>query len=118
MPNVFKKSDWRMSMKKPLLGLVVLGIISGCVFVQPTVEGKKVRVLTAQEVERCKPLGSLTSRVADRVGVILRSEDAIQEDVVQNAKNSAADMGGDTVVPIGKAADGKQDFEVFKCVER
>jgi hypothetical protein len=32
------------------------------------------------------------------------------------ARNSAADMGGDTVVPVSEIQDGKQTFEVYKCV--
>lgn len=89
---------------------------AGCVFVQPTVEGKKVRVLAAHEIEHCRHLGTLTSTVADRVGAILRSREAVEDDVLQNAKNAAADMAGDTIVPINTVENGKQTFNVYRCL--
>ena len=89
---------------------------AGCVFVQPTVEGKKVRELTAAEVERCRHLGTVTSTVADRIGAIPRSRDAVQDDVALNAKNAAADMRGDTIVSRGPMQEGKQSFDVYRCL--
>lgn len=96
--------------------LLAVAVLAGCVFVQPTTEGKKVRVLTAGEVDRCRSLGTLTSQVADRVGVIPRSREAVQEDVLVNAKNAAADMNGDTIVPASDLEDGKQVFRVYRCL--
>lgn len=95
--------------------LAAAALATGCVFVQPTVAGKKVRVLTAGEVERCRPLGSLTSTVADYIGAIPRSRDAVEDDVTLNAQNAAADMGGDTIVPVSQMQNGKQTFEVYRC---
>lgn len=96
--------------------LLAAVMLAGCVFVQPTAEGKKVRVLTAGEIEDCRSLGTLTSQVANRVGVIPRSQEAVQEDVLVNAKNAAAGMGGDTIVPATDMEQGKQEFEVYRCL--
>lgn len=106
-----------MKIAKPVL-VLALTVLSaaGCVFVQPTTEGKKVRLLAAHEVERCRSLGTITSAVADRVGVVLRSIEAVEDDVVQNAKNAAADMGGDTIVPASEHDTGKQTFTVYRCL--
>lgn len=93
-----------------------LALLAGCVFVQPTAEGKKVRLLTAPEVERCRSLGTMTSQVADRVGVIPRSQEAVQDDVLLNAQNAAAGMGGDTIVPLTEMEKGKQTFGVYRCL--
>lgn len=90
--------------------------LAGCVFVQPTAEGKKVRVLTAGEVERCRSLGTLTSTVADHVGAIQRSREAVEDDVTLNAQNAAAAMGGDTIVPASAMENGKQNFSVYRCL--
>jgi hypothetical protein len=103
----------RLNWTVPLLAGVVL---AGCVFVQPTAEGKKVRILTAGEVDRCRSLGTLTSQVADRAGPSPRSREAVQEDVLVNAKNAAADMGGDTIVPASDLEGGKQVFQVYRCL--
>lgn len=96
--------------------VLFVSLLTGCVFVQPTVEGKKVRVLTAGEVERCRSLGTLTSSVADRVGAILRSREAVEDDVLLNAKNSAAAMGADTIVPASTMENGRQTFGVYRCL--
>jgi hypothetical protein len=96
--------------------LAALLLATGCVFVQPTVAGKKVRVLTAAEVERCRSLGALTSNVADHIGAIPRSREAVEDDVVLNAQNGAADLGGDTIVPVSQMQNGKQTFEVYRCL--
>lgn len=96
---------------------VLCGVgLSGCVFVQPTEAGKKVRVLTGAEVDRCRPLGNITSSVTDRIGIIVRRQDTVEDDVLQNAKNAAADMGGDTIVASGPLTAGQQTFEVYRCL--
>lgn len=91
-------------------------LMTSCVFVQPTVEGKKVRVLTAGEVDRCRPLGNLTSTVTDHVGAIPRSQEAVQDDVTLNAQNAAAEMGGDTIVALDKMQNGRQTYGVYRCL--
>jgi hypothetical protein len=96
--------------------LLVAARLAGCVLVKPTVEGKKVRVLTAGEVTRCGSLGTMTSSVADHVGAIPRGQEAVQDDVTLNAKNAAAEMGGDTVVPASELRGGKQTFNVYRCL--
>lgn len=97
-------------------GLIWAATVSGCVFVQPTEAGKKVRVLTADEVDRCRSLGNVTSTVQERVGVIIRRQDTVEDDVLQNAKNAAADMGGDTIVAVSALEAGKQTFGVYRCL--
>ena len=96
--------------------LVVVVLASGCVFVQPTEGGKKVRVLTASEVERCRSLGTLTSQVADSIGAIPRSREAVADDVLLNAKNAAAAQEADTIVPASEMKDGKQTFNIYRCL--
>jgi hypothetical protein len=91
-------------------------LAAGCVFVQPSLEGKRVRVLTAPEVERCRSMGTLTSSVADYVGAIPRAREAVEDDVLVNAQNSAAAMGADTLVAASTMEGGKQTFEVYRCL--
>jgi len=52
------------------------------------------------------------------VAAIPRHPDAVQENVNVTARNSAASMGGDTIVPVAPLADGKQTFEVYRCMRR
>lgn len=101
---------------KLFIGTLGAVLVLGCAFVQPTADSKKVRVLAAHEVERCRSLGTITSTVSDRVGVVLRRRAAVDEDVLQNARNAAAEMGGDTVVPLETTEIGKQAFNVYTCL--
>lgn len=96
--------------------LAVAAIAAACVFVQPTAEGKKVRVLTAAEVERCRSLGTLTSQVADTIGAIPRSQEAVADDVLLNAKNAAAAQNADTIVSTSEMKNGKQTFNMYRCL--
>ena len=105
-----------MTKRQLSIAMLIMVAVSGCVFVQPTVEGQKVRVLTAPEVDRCRALGNITSTVQDRVGVIVRREDTVADDVLQNAKNAAAEMGGDTIVAASTLSAGKQTFGVYRCL--
>jgi hypothetical protein len=52
------------------------------------------------------------------VGFIPRHPDAVQDNVNVTARNSAASMGGDTIVPVAPLADGKQTFDVYRCTRR
>lgn len=103
--------------KRLLLALLLAAALGGCVFVQPTVEGKKVRLLTAGEVERCRHMSTLTAQVSDRIGNIPRSREAVEDDVVQHAKNEAAAMGGDTIVAVSELKEGRQTFNVYSCLK-
>ncbi len=106
-------------MMKPLrigIAMLMAAALSACVFVQPTEEGRKVRLLSAGEVDRCQNLGNITSTVTDRIGIIVRRQDTVEDDVLQNAKNAAADMGGDTIVATGALEAGKQTFGVYRCL--
>ncbi|HLF23225.1 MAG TPA: DUF4156 domain-containing protein [Burkholderiales bacterium] len=95
---------------------MVAMLASGCVFVQPTEGGKKVRVLTAGEVERCRSLGTLTSQVADSVAAVPRSREAVADDVLLNAKNAAAAQEADTIVPASEMKNGRQTFNIYRCL--
>ena len=99
-----------------LAPLAIVALATGCVFVQPTEGGKKVRVLTAGEVERCRSLGTLTSQVADSVAAIPRSQEAVQDDVLLNAKNAAAAQDADTIVATSEMKNGSQTFNIYRCL--
>jgi hypothetical protein len=72
--------------------------------------------LTAAEVTGCKRVGKTTVKTAERVAGLDRYENKIQEELNTLARNSAADLGGDTVVPVGSPVEGRQVYEVYRCV--
>jgi hypothetical protein len=105
---------WRYT-GSALLWLAASAIVGGCSFVNLTKEGEGVRVAKAEEVSACTGLGRTTASVVHEVASIPRHPDAVQENLNVTARNSAASMGGDTIVPASPVAEGKQTFEVYRC---
>ena len=102
---------------KHALALVVSAalFLSGCSWLELSPEGKKVHVLRATDVEHCRVLGKTTATVTDEVIGLKRKEHIVQSNLEILARNAAAEMGGDTIVPMGKVHEGKQTFKVYKC---
>ena len=98
-----------------LLLLPLAAIAGGCSFVDLTREGEGVRVGKAEEVAACTGLGRTTASVVHEVASIPRHPDAVKENIEVTARNSAASMGGDTIVSASPIAEGKQTFEVYRC---
>lgn len=100
---------------RPMWLLPAIAIAGGCSFVNLTGEGEGVRVAKAEEVAACTGLGRTTASVVHEVASIPRHPDAVKENIEVTARNSAASMGGDTIVPASPIAEGKQTFEVYRC---
>lgn len=99
------------------LGLLVALVVTGCAFTEVEPEARQVEVLEAARVTNCERLGQTRVSVAHKVGFIPRHANAIQKDLHVLARNSAVDMGGDTVTPMGEPTNGKQTYGVYDCVE-
>ncbi|KPJ92087.1 MAG: hypothetical protein AMJ53_10070 [Gammaproteobacteria bacterium SG8_11] len=97
--------------------LLVTVMVASCAWVKLTPEGEKVRVLSMSEVESCKKLGKTTSSLKDKIAGVSRNKEKVEKEMQALARNSAAEMGGDTVVPVSEVQDGRQTFEVYKCVD-
>jgi len=96
--------------------LLAAGLMPGCTWVDLKPQAEKVRVLSAQEVGRCKEVGRVTATTKDKIGFIARDKDSVQEEVNFLARNNAADLGGDTLVPSSPLVDGEQSFKVYRCI--
>ncbi|HLF98518.1 MAG TPA: DUF4156 domain-containing protein [Methylococcaceae bacterium] len=101
--------------KRLFLGASFLAL-SACSFVNLSPGGDKVRLLRLDEVGRCTHLGRVTSNTKATVGFIARNRDTVQEEVNRLARNNAADMGGDSIVPLGPMIEGEQGFNVYRCI--
>jgi len=93
--------------------LILLSQI-GCNWVQVTADGENVRVGTASEMANCTRVGSTTAQTLDRV-VLQRGGTRIQEELLTLARNEAAGIGGNAVVPESVITDGEQIFGVYRC---
>ena len=90
--------------------------LSACAWVKLTPAGEKVRVLDAGEVTSCEELGNTTVSLLAKVAGINRNEEQVSKELSMLARNAAAEMGGDTIVPITAAKDGKRSYAVYKCI--
>lgn len=91
-------------------------LLSACTWVKLTPDGEKARVLSAAEVTNCKKLGKTTVSLPDEIAGFERNPDKVIEDLQILARNSAVELKGDTVVPVGEHFQGKQTFDVYRCV--
>lgn len=98
--------------------LPVMGILGGCALVDLTDAGAGVRLAKPDAVAACTNLGRLTASVVHKAGFIPRHPDAVQDNLNVTARNSAAGMGADTIVPASGIQDGKQTFDVYRCTRR
>lgn len=92
-------------------------LLSACSGINLTDEGKKVRVLEPSEVSSCRELGKTNTSVTAAVAGIDRPDDTIAEELRTMARNGAARMQGDTIVPLTVVEAGQQTFVVYKCID-
>jgi len=90
----------------------------GCALPELSPAGAGVRLVSADAVANCENLGKVTASVVAKAAGIPRHPDAVQDDLNVTARNSAANMGADTIVPASKVEDGKQAFNVYRCLRR
>lgn len=92
-------------------------ILSSCAWVQVTPQGEGVRLVqSAKAVEPCKRLGKVNAKVVSRV-LFSRDADKVAEELADLARNEAALMGGDTIIPISEIGDGRRSFAVYQCFQ-
>jgi len=99
-----------------ILFLAAAILFNGCAWVDLTETGRAVRVMQSHEVMGCKSLGHTTVTIADKVGGMQRQQHIVANNLETLARNAAADMQGDTIVAASPIKDGKQKFDVYKCV--
>jgi len=102
-------------MKKFICIVSAAILLSACSSLKLSEGGEKVRVLEPAEISSCRNLGRTNTSVTARV-VVERPADTVAKELEIVARNSAARMGGDTIVPLTVIEEGQQTFVVYKCV--
>lgn len=87
---------------------------AGCTWIPLTEAGAEVRQATVEEVQNCRMLGTVRAKTQDRV-VLERGRGKVAEELIVMARNEAAELGGNAVVPTGPPVEGKQAFDVYLC---
>lgn len=104
-------------MKKIFTIVVATLILGACASaLKLTSAGEKVRVLSPDEVESCRKIGNTNASVTHIIAGIKRPDNVIVQELRTVARNAAARLGGDTIVPLTVVDEGQQSFQVFKCI--
>ncbi len=103
----------------PLASVVAASLltVSGCTFNKPTEASKSVSVVKAFNVTGCEKLGTTTAQVQSSLGGVEFSEEKVQKELINIAKNDAGTMGGDSVVAVSPVIGGMQKFDIYKCAK-
>ncbi|WP_041521781.1 DUF4156 domain-containing protein [Gilvimarinus agarilyticus] len=101
-------------MKNSLL-LASVCLMASCSWVELEEDARQVTLAAPQDITQCKQISHVTASVMDGMGPFTRSEGKMSEELATMARNEAAQLGGDTVVPSSSIVDGRQHFTVYRC---
>ncbi|MEX0962921.1 MAG: DUF4156 domain-containing protein [Pseudohongiellaceae bacterium] len=101
-------------MKNTVLILTLSGLIS-CTWVKVSKEGEGMTVATLNEVATCRVMGTTVVALRDRIWRIKRNPEKVRLELETLARNRAAVLNGDTIVPIGPITEGEREYRVYLC---
>lgn len=105
------------SMRRAIVaGAVAALALQGCAWVRLTPEGENIRLLEQDQVEACTHVGTSTATLKDTIAGFHRNDAKVQRELATLARNAASELGGDTVVPVSVPENGRQIFEVYRCM--
>jgi len=104
-----------MVLWRGLLFVAAIGWPAACSWVHLQPEGEQVRVTSMEAVAQCQRVGKTTVSTLSKLMGLHRYEESMRDELNTLARNSAVELGGDAVVPIGDIEDGRQVFEVYRC---
>jgi len=96
------------------LALTTCLAMTACTWIKLTDAGAAVEQATEAQVAGCRQVGIVSSTTQDRV-LLTRGRGKVSEELIVLARNEAARLGGDTIVPANPMAGGHQDFNVYRC---
>lgn len=105
--------------KGVLVGCAVLLVTllgSGCTWVTLTQGGMKSRVLDSGDVSSCRQIGESRSSVQAGFWFLKRNSAKVKSELENLARNEAAEMGGDTIVPTSDVKNGTQTYAIYRCL--
>ncbi len=94
--------------------LISILLLTGCTFVQLSDAGAGVAQLGSGDVANCQSKGVVSTQTRAKV-VVSRSQEAVREELTVMARNEAAKLGANAIVPIARPVDGAQSFRAFLC---
>lgn len=91
--------------------------LSGCVnnLIDKRHGSDRVMLVEASQVADCKSKGETLVSVLSTIGFINRPAEAIEDNLLQLARNDAVDSGADTLVKGESKESGKRTFKMYNC---
>lgn len=105
-------------MKPRLLfaALSAAALLAGCSYgIVPDAGSQGVRTAWNGNVSGCRDVGKVTVSVLSRIGPVDRNDIKVRDELEVMARNQAAQMRADTIVPLGEPKDGEQSWEGYAC---
>ncbi len=88
--------------------------LNGCAFVQLSEAGAGVAQLSTGDVANCREVGEVSTQTKDKI-LISRGEEVVREELTILARNEAAGLGANAIVPIAQPVEGTQRFRAYFC---
>ena len=98
-----------------LISLILATGTAACTWVKTEPGAERVQLLSANQVAQCERLGQTTTSVRDRVAGVQRRATQVEDELTDLARNSAIEMGGNTLVADGPVRDGQRRFTIWRC---
>jgi hypothetical protein len=90
-------------------------VLLGCDWAPLTRSGEEVLVARPEQVQPCRRIGETSAKTKNMVAGVNRDPVTVSQELQNLARNAAAEMKGDTIVPIGEPWWGEQRFTVYRC---
>jgi hypothetical protein len=106
-----------MKLLKKIVFTTLLVFNAGCAsdMIDVRAGSERVSLADANQVTSCQSKGKITVSVLAKVGFINRSVEDVEANLLQLARNGAAEVGADTVVKDELVVIGKRTFAMYKC---
>lgn len=97
-----------------IVASLLMTTVSACSFVQLTDAGYAVAQASSTDVVNCQAVGVVSATTRAKV-LVNRNAAQVQEELIVLARNQAADLGANAIVPIGQVTNGGQSFRAYVC---
>lgn len=94
--------------------LALVCALSACTALNPR-EHEHIRLVKDVEVFTCQHLGSTSVTVWAGVGPVARVPEAVEENLLIEARRQAFRLGGNALVSGASTEFGQRTFEVYRC---
>ena len=99
----------------PLAGAILLSACTYGIVLDPGGQNVRVAWNGNTGIRPCRDLGKVTVSVLSRIGPVDRNDIKVRDELEIMARNQAAQMHADTIVPLGEPHDGEQSWEGYAC---